>query len=215
MKKIGNVNKKFKEDYMKNNLMKFVAIVLAITMCLPISASAFEEKKEDEEMLMRDEYMKLFILDLDELYELRDFTKDYKNSLRFGDVDSLYKYIGNIVLAKAVAKVFGKEVAAIIEGLKALFVVAKYEEMSLLRKATEYGLEAIERAIDGYKSTEEWLSRRVIEVEVEFSVYTNWNYRDVEFIQGGGNIKRVHVSGGWISSGALNALKDKKKVKDR
>lgn len=200
---------------MKNNLMKVIAIVLAIIMCLPISASAFEEKKEDEEMLMRDEYMKLFILDLDELYELRDFTEDYKDSLRYGDVDSLYKHIGNRVLEKAVEEVFGKGVAAIIDGIKKLISFARYEEMSIIREATEYGLEAIDKAIDGYKNTEEWLNRRVIEVEVEFSVYTNWNYRDVEFIQGGGNIKRVHVSGGWISSGAINALKDKKKVKDK
>lgn len=200
---------------MKNNLMKVVAIVLAIIMCLPISASAFEEKKEDEEMLMRAEYMKLFILDLDELYELRDFTEDYKDSLRYRDVDSLYKHIGNYVLEKAVEKVFGKEVKAIIEGIKKLISLARYEERSLLIEATEYGLEAIDKAIDGYKSTEEALNRRVIDVEVEFSVYTNWNYRDVEFIQGGGNIKRVHVSGGWISSGEVNALKDKKKVKDK
>ena len=200
---------------MKNNLMKVIAIVLAIIMCLPISTSAFEEKKEDEEMLMRAEYMKLYILNLDELYELRDFTEDYKDSLRYRDVDSLYKHIGNYVLEKAVEKVFGKEVKVIIDGIKELISFARYEEMSIIREATEYGLEAINKAIDGYKSTEEALSRRVIEVEVEFSVYTNWNYRDVEFIQGGGNIKRVHVSGGWISSGEVNALKDKKKVKDK
>ena len=63
---------------MKNNLMKVVAIVLAIIMCLPISTSAFEEKKEDEEMLMRAEYMKLYILNLDELYELRELQKTTK-----------------------------------------------------------------------------------------------------------------------------------------
>lgn len=200
---------------MKNNLMKVIAIVLAIIMCLPISTSAFEEKKEDEEMLMRDEYMKLFILDLDELYELRDFTEDYKDSLRYRDVDSLYKHIGNRVLEKAVEEVFGKGVAAIIDGIKKLISFARYEERSLLIEATEYGLEAIDKAIEGYKNTEEALNRRVIDVEVEFSVYTNWNYRDVEFIQGGGNIKRVHVSGGWISSGEVNALKDKNKVKDK
>lgn len=200
---------------MKNNLMKVIAIVLAIIMCLPISASAFEEKKEDEEMLMRAEYMKLFILDLDELYELRDFTEDYKDSLRYRDVDSLYKHIGNYVLEKAVEKVFGKEVKAIIDGIKELISFARYEERSIIIETTEYGLKAIDKAIEGYKNTEEALNRRVIDVEVEFSVYTNWNYRDVEFIQGGGNIKRVHVSGGWISSGEVNALKDKKKVKDR
>lgn len=200
---------------MKNNLMKVVAIVLAIIMCLPISASAFEEKKEDEEMLMRAEYMKLFILNLDELYELRDFTEDYKDSLRYGDADSLAKYVGDYAIGKLVDKVFGSSVSTIKDGLEMLFAAARFEEISLLREATEYGLKAINKAIDGYKSTEEALSRRVIEVEVEFSVYTNWNYRDVEFIQGGGNIKRVHISGGWISSGAINALKDKKKVKDK
>lgn len=200
---------------MKNNLMKVVAIVLAIIMCLPISTSAFEEKKEDEEMLMRAEYMKLFILNLDELYELRDFTEDYKDSLRFGDADSLAKYVGDYAIGKLVDKVFGSSVSTIRDGLKMLFAAARFEEISLLREATEYGLKAINKAIDGYKSTEEALSRRVIDVEVEFSVYTNWNYRDVEFIQGGGNIKRVHVSGGWISSGEVNALKDKKKVKDK
>ncbi|MFR9279228.1 MAG: hypothetical protein ACLVME_06140 [Ezakiella coagulans] len=200
---------------MKNNLMKVVAIVLAIIMCLPISTSAFEEKKEDEEMLMRAEYMKLYILNLDELYELRDFTEDYKDSLRYGDVDSLAKYIGDYAIGNLVDKVFGSSVSTIIDGLKMLFAAARFEEISLLREATEYGLKAIDKAIEGYKSTEEVLNRRVIDVEVEFSVYTNWNYRDVEFIQGGGNIKRVHVSGGWISSGAINALKDKKKVKDK
>ncbi|WP_412616684.1 hypothetical protein [Ezakiella coagulans] len=195
--------------------MKVVAIVLAIIMCLPISTSAFEEKKEDEEMLMRAEYMKLYILNLDELYELRDFTEDYKDSLRYGDVDSLAKYIGDYAIGNLVDKVFGSSVSTIIDGLKMLFAAARFEEISLLREATEYGLKAIDKAIEGYKSTEEVLNRRVIDVEVEFSVYTNWNYRDVEFIQGGGNIKRVHVSGGWISSGAINALKDKKKVKDK
>lgn len=200
---------------MKNNLMKVIAIVLAIIMCLPISASAFEEKKEDEEMLMRAEYMKLYILNLDELYELRDFTEDYKDSLRYGDVDSLAKYIGDYAIGEVVEKVFGSSVSTIIDGLETLFAVARFEEISILRETTEYGLKAIDKAIEGYKNTEEALNRRVIDVEVEFSVYTNWNYRDVEFIQGGGNIKRVHVSGGWISSGEVNALKDKKKVKDK
>lgn len=200
---------------MKNNLMKVIAIVLAIIMCLPISTSAFEEKKEDEEMLMRAEYMKLYILNLDELYELRDFTEDYKDSLRYGDVDSLAKYIGDYAIGKLVDKVFGSSVSTIIDGLEMLFAAARFEEISLLRETTEYGLKAIDKAIEGYKNTEEALNRRVIDVEVEFSVYTNWNYRDVEFIQGGGNIKRVHVSGGWISSGEVNALKDKKKVKDK
>lgn len=200
---------------MKNNLMKVIAIVLAIIMCLPISTSAFEEKKEDEEMLMRAEYMKLYILNLDELYELRDFTEDYKDSLRYGDVDSLAKYIGDYAIGKLVDKVFGASVSTIIDGLEMLFAAARFEEISLLRETTEYGLKAIDKAIEGYKNTEEALNRRVIDVEVEFSVYTNWNYRDVEFIQGGGNIKRVHVSGGWISSGEVNALKDKKKVKDK
>lgn len=166
-------------------------------------------------MLMRAEYMKLYILNLDELYELRDFTEDYKDSLRYGDVDSLAKYIGDYAIGNLVDKVFGSSVSTIIDGLKMLFAAARFEEISLLREATEYGLKAIDKAIEGYKSTEEVLNRRVIDVEVEFSVYTNWNYRDVEFIQGGGNIKRVHVSGGWISSGAINALKDKKKVKDK
>lgn len=200
---------------MKNNLMKVIAIVLAIIMCLPISTSALEEKKEDEEMLMRAEYMKLYILNLDELYELRDFTEDYKDSLRYGDVDSLAKYIGDYAIDKLVDKVFGSSVSTIIDGLEMLFAAARFEEISLLRETTEYGLKAIDKAIEGYKNTEAALNRRVIDVEVEFSVYTNWNYRDVEFIQGGGNIKRVHVSGGWISSGEVNALKDKKKVKDK
>lgn len=215
MKKTEIEIKKSKEDFMKNNLMKVIAIVLAIIMCLPISISAFEEKKEDEEMLMRAEYMKLYILNLDELYELRDFTEDYKDSLRYRDVDSLAKYIGDYAIDKLVDKVFGSSVSTIIDGLEMLFAAARFEEISLLRETTEYGLKAIDKAIEGYKNTEEALNRRVIDVEVEFSVYTNWNYRDVEFIQGGGNIKRVHVSGGWISSGEVNALKDKKKVKDK
>lgn len=191
-------------------LRKTVAIILAIMMLFTINISAFEGNKVDQEPL-RGEYLRKYILNLDELYALKDFTESYYRSLTSEDTSSLEQFVGDRIVNGVVKAVFGVEVYALVSGLRELFRIARNEELRALREATSSGIDAIEYAIRGYRDTEDMINREVIEAEIEFSVYTRWQYRDVVFIQGGGYIKRVHVRSGWISGGALNALYKKKK----
>lgn len=191
-------------------LRKTVAIILAIMMLFTISISAFEGNKVDQEPL-RGEYLRKYILNLDELYALKDFTESYYRSLTSEDTSSLEEFVGDRIVNGVVKAVFGVEVYALVAGLRELFRIARNEELRALREATSSGIDAIEYAIRGYRDTEDMINREVIEAEIEFSVYTRWQYRDVVFIQGGGYIKRVHVRSGWISGGAINVLFKKKK----
>lgn len=197
---------------MKNNLMKVVAIVLAILMCLPISTSAFEEKKEDEEMLMRAEYTRKYQVTIRELYKLHVFASDYYTALDRGNPDELRKLAGDEFINATLTRLLGTTVGVYIAGMRALFDAARYEEVDQLKEATYYGMNAIKKAIIEYEGIEDWLTTDIIEVEVEFSVYNTWQNPDSEFISGGGRILRIHVRGGWISSGEVRQLiKEKQK----
>lgn len=198
---------------MKKHYVNVIAIILAISLMCSITSFAANDDNLDVKPL-RGEYFKTFRLNLDELYALREYTHAYYESLDRNDPYILEELIGDYAVDKVVEKVFGIEIKTAVRGIRMLIRIAKDEEIRAIRGAAVDGLNAIDRAIEGYRDTEEWLSRPVIEAEVEFFVYTRWDYPDVEFIEGGGYIQRVHVRDGWISPGREYMMFLKKKYKE-
>ncbi|MCI6609751.1 MAG: hypothetical protein MSH08_03090 [Ezakiella sp.] len=198
---------------MKKHYVNVIAIILAISLMCSITSFAANDDNLDVRPL-RGEYLKTFRLNLDELYALREYTHAYYESLDNKNPSILAEYIGDFAVDSVVKVVFGYEVSTAVAGIRALIRIAKNEEVRAIQETTMEGLIAIDRAIDGYRNTEEWLSRPVIEAEVQFSVYTRWDYPDVEFIEGGGYIQRIHVRDGWISPGREYMMFLKKKYKE-
>lgn len=195
-------------------LRKTVTIILAIMMLFTASISAFEGNKVDQEPL-RGEYFRTFYLDREELDNLEDLMYKYHDSIFRRRPDMLLDLAKDTVFETLAVKFLGGSIGTIVSGLKTLLDILEHVEYNNLIDYSWDGYSAVRRARNAYLSSENSINSKVYGAEIEFRVYTRWDRYNQEFISGGGNIKRVKVDGGWISTGSPYFLKLLKKKRSK